>query len=75
MTGGGNHNYGKTFSEETKKKMSVSIRDAKGGVSDEVIIKVRHLLKEGHKNIDIQKVEEIQEINKLYYIIYIIYIS
>ena len=55
MTGEGNHNYGKTFSEETKKKMSVSIRDAKGGVSDEVIIKVRHLLKEGHKNIDIQK--------------------
>jgi hypothetical protein len=55
MTGGGNHNYGKTFSEETKKKMSVSIRNAKGGVSDEVIIKVRHLLKEGHKNIDIQK--------------------
>jgi hypothetical protein len=50
-----NHNYGKTFSEETKKKMSVSIRDAKGGVSDEVIIKVRYLLKEGHKNIDIQK--------------------
>ena len=55
MTGEGNHNYGKTFSEETKKKMSVSIRDAKGGVSDEVIIKVRYLLKEGHKNIDIQK--------------------
>ena len=55
MTGKGNHNYGKIFSEETKKKMSDSIRDAKGGVSDEVIIKVRHLLKEGHKNIDIQK--------------------
>jgi hypothetical protein len=55
MKGKGNHNYGKTFSEETKKKMSVSIRDAKGGVSDEVIIKVRHLLKEGYKNIDIQK--------------------
>jgi hypothetical protein len=55
MTGQGNHNYGKIFSEETKKKMSVSIRDAKGGVSDEVIIKVRDLLKEGYKNIDIQK--------------------
>ena len=55
MTGEGNHNYGKTFSEETKKKMSVSIRDAKGGVSDESIIKVRDLLKEGHKNIDIQQ--------------------
>jgi hypothetical protein len=55
MTREGNHNYGKTFSEETKKKMSVSIRVAKGGVDDDVIIKVRHLLKEGHKNIDIQK--------------------
>ena len=55
MTGEGNHNYGKIFSEETKKKMSLSIRDVKGGVSDEVIIKVRHLLKEGHKNIDVQK--------------------
>jgi len=55
MTGKGNHNYGKTFSEEIKKKMSLSIRDAKGGVSDEVIIKVRDLLKEEYKNIDIQK--------------------
>lgn len=55
MTGEGNHNYGKTFSEETKKKMSVSIRDAKGGVSDKVIIQVRDLLKEGCKNIDIQQ--------------------
>ena len=54
MKGEGNHNYGKTFSEETKKKMSVSIRDSKGGVSDEIIIKVRGLIKEGHKNIDIQ---------------------
>ena len=55
MSGEGNHNYGKTFSEEIKKKMSVSIRDAKGGVSDEVIIKVRDLLKEEYKNIDIQQ--------------------
>jgi hypothetical protein len=54
MKGEGNHNYGKTFSEETKKKMSLAIRDVKGGVSDEVIIKVRNLLKEGNKNIDIQ---------------------
>jgi hypothetical protein len=54
MTGEGNHNYGKSFSEETKKKMSVSIRDAKDGVSDEDIIKVRDLIKEGYKNIDIQ---------------------
>ena len=34
--------------------MSVSIRDAKDGVSDEDIIKVRDLIKEGYKNIDIQ---------------------
>ena len=54
MKGEGNHNYGKKFTEETKKKMSVSIRDAKGGVSDETIIKVRDLLKEGHKSKDIQ---------------------
>jgi hypothetical protein len=55
MTGQGNHNYGKIFSKETKKKMSNSIRESKGSVSDEVIIKVRELLKEGHKNIDIQQ--------------------
>jgi hypothetical protein len=55
MKGEGNHNYGKTFSEETKKKMSISIRDSKGGVTDEIIIKVRKLIKEGYKNIDIQK--------------------
>ena len=55
MKGDGNYNYGKKFSEETKKKMSHSIRDAKGGVSDELIIKVRDLLKEGNKNIYIQK--------------------
>jgi len=34
MKGSGNHNYGKTFSQETKKKLSNSIRDAKCGVSD-----------------------------------------
>jgi hypothetical protein len=55
MSGETNHNYGKTFSEETKKKMSTSIRDSKGGISDEDIIKVRQLLKEGYKNIDIQQ--------------------
>ena len=55
ITGESHHNYGKTFSEETKKKMSTSIRDTKGGISDENIIKVRQLLKEGHKNIDIQQ--------------------
>lgn len=55
ITGESHHNYGKTFSEETKKKMSTSIRDSKGGISDEDIIKVRQLLKEGYKNIDIQQ--------------------
>ena len=54
MKGEGNHNYGKTFSEETKKKMSVSIREAKGGVSDETIIQVRKMIKDGYKNVDIQ---------------------
>ena len=51
----GNHNFGKTFSNETKKKMSDSIRDSKGGVTDEVIIKVRKLINEGMKNIEIQE--------------------
>jgi hypothetical protein len=54
MKGEGNHNYGKTFSEETKRKMSVSIREAKGGVSDETIIQVRKMIKDGYKNVDIQ---------------------
>jgi hypothetical protein len=55
MIGSGNHNYGKQFSDETKKKMSVSIRNAKGGVSDETIIAVRKLIREGKKNIEIQE--------------------
>jgi hypothetical protein len=55
MKGEGNHNYGKLFSEETKKKMSCSIRDSKGGVSDEIIIQVRKLIEEGNKNIEIQE--------------------
>jgi hypothetical protein len=54
MKGDGNHNYGKTFSEETKKKMSKSIREAKGGISDENIIQVRKMIKDGYKNIEIQ---------------------
>ena len=54
MKGDGNHNYGKTFSEETKKKMSASIREAKGGVSDETIIQVRKMIKDGYKNVEIQ---------------------
>jgi hypothetical protein len=54
MKGEGNHNYGKPFSEETKKKMSVSIRESKGGVSDEIIIQVRKMINDGYKNVDIQ---------------------
>ena len=55
MMGNGNYNFGKTFSEETRKKMSNSIREAKGGVSDEIIIQVRNLFQEGRKNIEIQE--------------------
>ena len=55
MTGEGNHNYGKTFSKETKKKMSISIREAKGGVSDKDIKKVRELISENKQNIEIQQ--------------------
>jgi hypothetical protein len=54
MMGEGNHNFGKTFSEEHKKKMSNSIRDAKNGVSDEIIIKTREMIQSGYKNVDIQ---------------------
>jgi hypothetical protein len=54
MKGEGNHNFGKTFSEETRKKMSDSIRDSKGGVSDEIIIEVRELIQKGLKNTEIQ---------------------
>jgi hypothetical protein len=54
MIGYGNHNFGKTFSEETKKKMSNSIRDAKGGILDETIIAVRNMIKDGYKNSEIQ---------------------
>lgn len=56
MKGSGNHNYGKTFSEETKRKMSLSIRDSKGGLSDETIQRVRKLIEDGYKNIEIQKI-------------------
>jgi hypothetical protein len=55
MKGSGNHNYGKTFSEETKKKMSKSIRDSKNGVSDETILDVRKLLSQGMLNVEIQE--------------------
>jgi hypothetical protein len=56
MMGEGNHNFGKKFSEEHKKKMSTSIRESKNGVSDEIIIKTRHLFQEGRKNIEIQDI-------------------
>jgi len=55
MKGEGNHNYGKQFSEETKRKMSESIRDAKGSVSDEIIQEVRKFINEKKTNIEIQK--------------------
>ena len=54
MKAEGNHNFGKSFSEETRNKMSISIREAKGSVSDELIIQVKNLIAEGHKNIEIQ---------------------
>lgn len=55
MQGAGNHNFGKLKSAETKKKMSTSIRDARGGVTDEIILKVRALIKDGKKNMEIQE--------------------
>jgi hypothetical protein len=55
MKGEGNHNFGKKFTQETKQKMSASIREAKGGVCDETICKVKQLLNEGKKNIEIQE--------------------
>lgn len=55
MMGSGNHNFGKIFSEETRQKMSISIREAKGGVSDDVIIQVRNLIEKECKNIEIQE--------------------
>ena len=41
--------------KETKKKMSTSIREAKGGISDEIIIQVRKMILEGYKNVEIQE--------------------
>ena len=54
MKAEGNHNFGKSFTEETKHKMSISIRESKESVSDDLIIKVRNLIAEGCKNIEIQ---------------------
>jgi hypothetical protein len=63
MTGAGNHNFGKEFSEQHKKKMSDSIRDAKKGVSDETILEVRKLIKEGKTNIEIQEILQLSRHN------------
>lgn len=56
MKGEGNHNYGKQFSYETKKKMSISIRSAKGVLNDEKIIIIRKLLYEGKTNTEIKDI-------------------
>ena len=61
MMGAGNHNFGKTKSEETRKKMSIGIRNAKNGISDEMILKVRELISEGKTN---KEVEEITGITR-----------
>ena len=53
MQGGGNHNFGKQKTAETRQKMAVSIRAAKNGISDEMILKVRTFLSEGKLNCDI----------------------
>jgi hypothetical protein len=63
MTGLNNHNFGKEFSEQHKKKMSDSIRDAKGGVSDETILEVRKLIKDGKTNIEIQDLLQLSRHN------------
>jgi hypothetical protein len=54
MMGKGNHNFGKTKSDETRKKMSNSIRDSKNGISDEMILRVRELIAAGKKNTEIE---------------------
>lgn len=56
MKGEKNHNYGKSKSEETRKKMSVSIRNAKNGISDETILEIRKLISEGKKNTEINSI-------------------
>jgi len=61
MMGEGNHNFGKAKTEETRKKMSNSIRDAKNGVSDDTIMKVRELINTGKTN---KQVEEIMELSR-----------
>ena len=55
MMGEGNHNFGKPRSTELRKKMSTGIRDAKNGISDELILQVRKLIAEGKINKDIEE--------------------
>ena len=55
MKGEGNHNFGKTKSAETRKKMSNGIRNARNGVSDETILQVRELFKQGKRNMEIEE--------------------
>ena len=55
MKGNGNYNFGKKFSKETRIKMSNSIREVKGSISDEIIIQIKKMIKEGKRNCDIQK--------------------
>jgi len=59
MMGESNHNFGKKFSEEHKKKMSISIRESKNSVSDAIIIKVKQMFRDGLKNIEIQELMNI----------------
>jgi hypothetical protein len=54
MMGELNHNYGKSKSEEVKKKMSIAKKLNKG-ISDTIILQVRAFLDEGLKNVDIEK--------------------
>jgi hypothetical protein len=61
MMGEGNHNFGKTKSVETRKKMSNGIRNARNGVSDETILQVRELFKQGKRNMEI---EELLQLSK-----------
>jgi hypothetical protein len=55
MKGEGNYNFGKTFSQEIKQKMSNSIRDAKDSITDEMIGIVRELFENGYSNKDVQE--------------------
>lgn len=59
MLGINNHNFGKKFSEEHKKKISDSIRESKNSVSDDIIIKVKQMFRDGLKNIEIQELMNI----------------